>query len=219
MWRQGLYLGGVFLLGVLSIGAWAAAADAAPDLAVARPAEALALTAALTCALVARPRLALLLAGAAIAGHSLVGAELTPAASMLSYGAVVVGALLGGSPTVAMRGRRRAALASTLAILGASLALAGAGTALEGTGAAAFAWALPAGLLVLGSWDPRLAAAATTLVLARLAASGFGELGAALDALHHDSQRELLARWILMGTATPAAWFATNRYVRRLSRL
>jgi hypothetical protein len=60
-------------------------------------------------------------------------------------------------------------LASAIALAGGSLALAGAGGTGAGTNETTLAWSLPAGLLVLGWWDTRLAAAATTLVFARLA--------------------------------------------------
>jgi hypothetical protein len=37
--------------------------------------------------------------------------------------------------------------------------------------------------------------------------------------LEQSGQRDLLARWVLMGTGVLAAWFATNRAIRRLTRL
>ena len=57
-----------------------------------------------------------------------------------------------------------------------------------------FAWIAPVALLLAGWFDPRLAAAATTIVFARLAASGFGELGRALAVLQeHGAARPAAA--------------------------
>jgi len=82
-----------------------------------------------------------------------------------------------------------------------------------------FAWIAPAVLLLAGWFDPRLAAAATTIVFARLAASGFGELGRALAVLQQHGERELLLRWLAMGSSVVAAWFVTHRSIRHVARV
>ena len=82
-----------------------------------------------------------------------------------------------------------------------------------------FAWIAPVALLLAGWFDPRLAAAATTIVFARLAASGFGELGRALAVLQEHGQRDLLLRWLVMGSSVVAAWLVTHRSIRRTARL
>jgi len=86
----------------------------------------------------------------------------------------------------------------------------------QGVQAGAF---LSASLLVAGWFDPRLAAAATTIVFARLAASGFGELGRALAVLQQHGQRELLLRWLAMGSSVVGAWLVTHRSIRHIARL
>ena len=82
-----------------------------------------------------------------------------------------------------------------------------------------FAWIAPVVLLLAGWFDPRCAAAATTIVFARLAASGFGELGRALAVLQEHGQRELLLRWLAMGSRVVAAWVVTQRSIQRTARL
>ena len=77
----------------------------------------------------------------------------------------------------------------------------------------------PVVLLVAGWFDPRLAAAATTIVFARLAASGFGELGRALAVLQQHGERELLLRWLAMGSSVVGAWLVTHRSIRHIARL
>ena len=54
---------------------------------------------------------------------------------------------------------------------------------------------------------------------ARLAASGFGELGRALAVLQEHGQRQLLLRWLAMGATVVAAWAVTHRSIRRTARL
>jgi hypothetical protein len=106
-----------------------------------------------------------------------------------------------------------------IVLTGLVSALVVAASAAEAGSVLVFAWIAPVALLVAGWFDPRLAAAATTIVFARLAASGFGELGRALAVLQQHGQRELLLRWLAMGSSVVGAWLVTHRSIRHVARL
>ncbi len=213
VWSQGVHLGAVLLLTALAAQSAAGRVGAERFVAVA------ALIASVGCALLGRRSAAVALAtGAAIVDVVWV-AHGAQAGAFVSCCLVAVGGLIAGSPAPVQHGRLLAIVATATALAGFLSAIAvGTGSA-EAASVLFFAWVAPIALVVLGWFDPRLAAAATTLVFARLAASGFGELGRALAVLEHDGQRELLARWVLMGTGVLGAWFATHRSIRRLTRL
>lgn len=222
VWRQGMYLGGAALLGVIGARLWisvaAPPAGASASLEFARVIAAIALSAALCCSLLSRRGAAVGLAGAG----AVLGAFATDGllnASFASYCVVATVGLLAGSTTTSARGRSSVVVVSAIALASWSLPFAvNASVAGSVTFAVSF-WLLPLALMLLGSFDPRLAATATTLLFSRLAASGFDELAQALNVLQQSGQRALLARWVLMGVAVPAAWFATTRSTRRLTRL
>ena len=213
VWRQGAYAGAVLLLVSLTVENAAAGASAVGRLAVAAL-----LALAIACALGGRRSAAIgFVAGAAVVGSVWV-LDGVQAGAFLSACAVVAGGLLAGTHRIL-----RAGVATALSLGIAAGALLG-GLAM-GTGSAeaasvlAFAWIAPAALLLAGRFDPRLAAAATTIVFARLAASGFGELGRALAVLQDHGQRYLLLRWLAMGSLVVAAWLVTHRSIRRTARL
>lgn len=213
VWRQGLYLGAVLLLTML------ATETAAGGVGLDRYGAAAALLASLGCALCARRPAAVVLAAGAAVVEVVWIARGVQAGAFVSCCAVAIGGLIAGSPAPGRHARGLALVAGAIALAGGSSAIAvGTGSAQAAT-VVAFAWVIPIALVVMGWFDPRFAAAATTLVFARLAASGFGELGKALAALEQDGQRGLLARWVLMGAGVLAAWFTTNRSIRRMTRL
>ncbi|MFA9270025.1 MAG: hypothetical protein ACEQSX_04610 [Baekduiaceae bacterium] len=129
--------------------------------------------------------------------------------------ALAVGVLVGLAAIVAgpLPGRRCAA-AALIALVAGTLAPHAVSAALP----VVMAVALPCVLLAVGWFDPRFAAAATLVVFARLLASGFDELGTALDVLAADGDRVLLVRWIVMGFGVVAAWVVTQRASDRLVR-
>jgi hypothetical protein len=223
VWRQGLYVGGQALLCAATAQLWVELAGA-PDrgsrwFVWARIVAAVALSASVGLSLSSRRRLAVVMVGVGMLAQGTLLEHGRPAAAFASYCVVAACGLLGGSPTAAARGRSRVFVIGLIALASCSLALAAGADVAGDTTRLVFFWLLPALLIVLGWFDPRLAAAATTLVFARLAASGFDELGRALAVLEDDSQRALLVRWIVMGTAVPATWLATRQSIRRLTRL
>jgi hypothetical protein len=213
VWRQGVFVGAVLLLSSL-----AAQSAAAGRFEAARLALAVLLAVATTCALLDRRTAAIGFAAvAAIVGAGWVYQGIG-AGAFLSGCVVAVGGLLAGGYRV-VRARHAVALAPAIVSLGLLSGLVvGAGSA-EAASVLIFAWVAPAVLLLAGWFDPRWAAAATTIVFARLAASGFGELGRALAVLQEHGQRELLLRWLAMGSCVVAAWVVTHRSIQRIARL
>jgi hypothetical protein len=213
VWRQGVFVGAVLLLTSL-----AADTAAAGSLEAGRVGLAVVLSISAACSLLHLRIPAIgFAAAAAFAGAVWVyrGVE---AGAFLSACAVAVGGLLTGG---LQRVQPRYALGLVLGVVPFALLLGLAiGTSSAETASVlAFAWIAPAALLLAGWFDPRLAAAATTIVFARLAASGFGELGRALAVLQQHGQRELLLRWLAMGGSVVAAWAVTHRSIRRVARL
>jgi hypothetical protein len=213
VWRQGVQIGGVLVLTALATQSAAGGAAAAGKLGV----SAL-LGASVLCALLGRRAAALGLAAAAVTmeaawlGHGL------KAGAFVSSCAVAVAALL----TARQRAShwRVGVLFVATAMLAAFMAalVIGAPSA-EAISVLVFAWTAPVVLLIAGWFDPRLAAAATTIVFARLAASGFGELGRALAVLQEAGQRELLLRWLAMSSGVVGAWLVTHRSIKHTERL
>jgi hypothetical protein len=214
VWRQGVYLGAVLLLVSLAAEGAAAGLDDVGRLVLA---AAVTVSAALALrdarAVAAAFALAAAIGEAAWVGHGV------QAGAFVSACVVAIGGLLAGGRGL-MPARPRMVLALGAVIpLGLLLALAiGAGPG-EAATVLACAWIAPALLLLAGWVDPRLAAAATTIVFARLAASGFGELGRALAVLQLHGQRDLLLRWLAMGATVVAAWLVTHRSIRHVARL
>jgi hypothetical protein len=214
VWRQGLEIGALLLLASLATQSTAAGASAAGKLGLAAI-----LGASVVCALLGRRFAAVGCASAAAilecvwVGHGL------PAGAFASCCAVAIGGLLAAGPE-SPQPRAGMALAVGAAMLSSLLAaiVVGAASA-EAATVVAFAWILPILLLIAGWFDPRLAAAATTIVFARLAASGFGELGRALAVLREEGQRELLVRWLAMSSGVVGAWLVTHRSIRHVARL
>jgi hypothetical protein len=212
IWSQGAYAGALLLMTAL-------AADASATGGIAHGALAVGLLAGVLCALGgARWWTLPVLAAAAVADCVWLAHGAAAGAFATLCAVAACGLVAGPVPRTARAGR--VALSTALVVLVAGAAgIALGSAAAQTTLAVAFAWAVPLALVGLGCFDPRLAAAATTLVFARLAASGFGELGRALAALQLDGQRALLARWVLMGAAVVAAWLVTDGSIRRLKRL
>lgn len=222
VWHQGFYLGGLLLLAALASVASSRLAD--PTL----PARTLAMTMSLAGAIAlaaavgvglrgCRSAAVLLAAGGAGAclsasGHGAMAA-LFASASVVAMGGVLIGTV----PRVPA-GWGRALLASVLPLIALPVALAAGSDATASAATLAFTALVPAGMVVAGWFDPRLAAAATVLVVSRLLASGFDELGRALAILAHEGQGALILRWMLMSSGVLAAWFATHRSIRRLRR-
>lgn len=138
------------------------------------------------------------------------GGPTEPQAAALGVGVLVGLAAIVPGPVPG----RRCAAAFLVALAVGALAPGVAGAALP----VVMAGVLPCVLLAVGWFDPRLAAAATLLIFARLLASGFDELGTALDVLAADGDRVLLVRWIVMGFGVVAAWLVTQRAHDRLVR-
>lgn len=214
VWRQGVYLGAVLLLTSLAVENAAAGWVDTPRLGLA---AIVAVSAA--CAVLDRRLAAAGFAfGAAIAEAVWVSHGVQIGA-FLSACAVAIGGLLAGGHDHARR-RYGIVLALGATLLVGLLAARVIGTnSAEASSVLIFAWIAPAVLLVAGWFDPRLAAAATTIVFARLAASGFGELGRALAVLQQHGERELLLRWLVMGSSVVGAWFVTHRSIRHVARL
>ena len=214
VWRQGVYLGAVLLLTSLAAESAAAGWVDAPRLGVAAI-----LAVSTGCAVLDRRLAAAGFAAVAAITEAVWVAHGVQAGAFLSACAVAIGGLLAGGHEVA---RRRSGIALAL---GATMLLGLLSASVIGAHSAGassvlvFAWIAPAVLLVGGWLDPRLAAAATTIVFARLAASGFGELGRALAVLQEHGERELLLRWLAMGSSVVGAWFVTHRSIRHVARL
>ena len=141
------------------------------------------------------------------------------AGAFVSACVVAIGGLLAGGHDVAHRSLGMALAVGAIVLAGLLSALVIDASAAEAGSVLFFAWIVPVVLLVAGWFDPRLAAAATTIVFARLAASGFGELGTALAVLQQHGQRELLLRWLAMGSSVVGAWLVTHRSIRHIARL
>jgi hypothetical protein len=212
IWSQGLRTGAILLLTALATQAAAAAGTAHVLVAVG-------LLGAVICALAGRPWWTACLVTAVVVAEWLWVAHGAPAAAFASACTVALGGVVAGRAAPPRRAGRVDASAALLVLVGAAAGIVLGGAAAETIAVVVFAWVLPLALVGLGWFDPRLAAAATTLVFARLAASGFGELGHALAALQLGGQRALLARWVLMGATVVAAWLVTGRSIRRLERL
>jgi hypothetical protein len=223
VWHQGLYLGSVVLLAVLASAVWAQLAEPArgagsPAVAVTLAAAA-ALAASIACALRRHRSAAALLAAVGAVAHLGATAHGAEAGMFAGSCVVAIGGLVTGTPPPAARARWRALAASALPLAGLPVALAVGADATASATALAFTGVGPVAMVALGWFDPRLAAAATVLVFSRLLASGFDELGQALAVLAQNGQGALLVRWALMGTGVLGAWFATQRSIRRLTRL
>ena len=214
VWRQGVYLGAVLLLTSLAVESAAAGWVDAPRLGLA------AIVAVSTaCAVLDRRFAAAGFAAAAAIAEAVWVSHGVQVGAFVSACAVAIGGLLAGGHEVARR-RSGIALALGATMLAGLLSALVIGTSsAEASSVLVFAWIAPAVLLVAGWFDPRLAAAATTIVFARLAASGFGELGRALAVLQQHGERELLLRWLAMGSSVVGAWFVTHRSIRHGARL
>jgi hypothetical protein len=214
VWRQGVYVGAVVLLTSLAAESATAGWNDASRLGLAAM-----LIASVVSALYRR-RLAAagFAAGAAIVEVVWVSHGVQ-AGAFLSACVVAIGGLLAGGHDVARRSLGTALAVVAIILAGLLWAFAIGPSAAEAGSVLVFAWIAPAALLVAGWFDPRLAAAATTIVFARLAASGFGELGRALAVLQQHGQRELLLRWLAMGSSVVGAWLVTHRSIRHIARL
>jgi hypothetical protein len=214
VWRQGLYLGAVVLLTSLATESLAAGwVDSGR----------LGLTAMLAVSAVSALRQRRLAAVGFAAGAAIVEvmwvSHGVQAGAFVSACAVAIGALLAGGHKMVHRGSGMTLAVGAIMLAGLLSALVIGASAAEAGSVLVFAWIAPVVLLVAGWFDPRLAAAATTIVFARLAASGFGELGRALAVLQQHGQRELLLRWLAMGSSVVGAWLVTNRSMRHIARL
>jgi hypothetical protein len=214
VWRQGVYVGAVVLLTSLATESAAAGWVDAGRLGLA------AMVAASAVSALRHRRLAAvgLAAGAAIVEVIWVSHGVQ-AGAFVSACAVAIGGLLAGGREVAHRSLGMALAVGAIVLTGLLSALVIGAIAAETGSVLVFAWIAPVVLLVAGWFDPRLAAAATTIVFARLAASGFGELGRALAVLQQHGQRELLLRWLAMGSSVVGAWLVTHRSTRHIARL
>jgi hypothetical protein len=214
VWRQGVYVGAAVLLTSLAVESAAAGWGDASRLGLAAV-----LVASVVSALYQR-RLAAagFAAGAAIVEVAWVSHGVQ-AGAFLSACVVAIGGLLAGGHEVARRSSGAALAVGAVVLAGLLSGFAIGAAAAEAGSVLVFAWIAPAALLVAGWPDPRLAAAATTIVFARLAASGFGELGRALAVLQQHGQRELLLRWLAMGSSVVGAWLVTHRSIRHIARL
>lgn len=213
VWRQGVRFGAVLLLTAL------AAQSAARPVGIESLGLVAALVASVGCALRGRHSVAVALA----AGAAIVGVVWVPhgadAGAFASSCLVGIGGLSTGSTAPVRHAGRLTLGAAAIALVSSLVAAAIGPAAAQAAALVAFAWVVPIALVVSGWFDPRLAAAATTLVFGRLAASAFGELGRALAVLGQYGHRELLVRWVLMGTGVLAAWLVTQRSIERLTRL
>jgi hypothetical protein len=214
VWRQGLYVGAVLLLTSLATQSAAAGWVDAGRLGVAAMVAGSAVS-ALRDRHIAAVGFA---AGAAIVEVVWVS-QGVQAGAFVSACAVAIAGLLAGGHDVARRRLGMALAVGAAMLVGLLSALVIGASAAEAGSVLIFAWIAPVVLLVAGCFDPRLAAAATTIVFARLAASGFGELGRALAVLQQHGQRELLLRWLAMGSSVVGAWLVTHRSIRHVARL
>lgn len=222
VWHQGFYLGGLLLLAALASVASSHLADpTVPERTFAMTmslAGAIALTGAVGLGLRGHRPVAVLLAAAGAVACLSASEHGTMAALFASSSVLAVGGVLIGIVPPVLASRRRALLASTLPLIALPVALAAGSDATASTATLAFTAVVPVGMVAAGWFDPRLAAAATVLVLSRLLASGFDELGRALAILAREGHGLLLMRWMLMSSGVLAAWFATHRSIRRLPR-
>jgi len=214
VWRQGVYVGAVVLLTSLATESAAAGWADAGRLGLA------AMLAGSAVSAMRRRRLAAVgfAAGAAIVEVAWMSHGVQTGA-FVSACAVAIGGLLAGGHEVAHRSLGVALAVAAIVLAGLLSVLVIDASAAEAGSVLFFAWIVPVVLLVAGWFDPRLAAAATTIVFARLAASGFGELGTALAVLQQHGQRELLLRWLAMGSSVVGAWLVTHRSIRHIARL
>jgi hypothetical protein len=222
VWHQGLYLGALMLLAALA----SAASSRLPDPMVL--AGTLTMTTSLLAAIALSVavgvglrghRAAAVLLAAGGAGACLSASGRGAAQAMFASASVLaVGGLLIGTVPQAPAARGRTAIAGALPLLALPIGLLVGSTAAASAATLAFTVVAPIGMVVAGWFDPRLAAAATVLVLSRLVASGFDELGRALAILAQEGHGALLLRWILMSSGLLAAWFATHRSIQRLTR-
>jgi hypothetical protein len=223
IWHQGLYFGGLLLLAALTTIAAShlvnATASARPLTVAMSLGGTLGLAAAVALGLRgSRPAAALL--AACGAGACLSASGHGPAAAVFASASVVaIGGLTIGAAPPLPASRRAALVASTLPLIALPIALAAGPDATASATTLAFTAVVPVGMVAAGWFDPRLAAAATVLVVSRLLASGFDELGRALAVLAQEGQGALLLRWVLMSSGVLAAWLATHRSIRRLRRL
>ncbi|MGW7514388.1 hypothetical protein ACWGJ2_02190 [Streptomyces sp. NPDC054796] len=220
VWRQGVHLGAVLLLVAAAARIWADRPAPTPALVV----SAVALALAGACALgvpgapgpvgVAGRVVAVLLAGAGATGALAAGADGVGGAC-----AVAVAGLCAGMPPP-VRARWGSAVAVALApCAGRPLALAVGSEAAGAAVSVALTVVVPAVLLVLGWYDPRLAAMGASVWCARLVVSDLGALGEALAAPLGAERRVLLLRWLLMGSGLVLAWLVTRRSIRESVRL
>jgi hypothetical protein len=216
IWRQGLYIGGLGLLAALATTAFGSVKAGPTGVVLA---SAVALAASLAYGFLRARVRSLTLATVGTAAYVGFAANGAVAEAFAVTWLVAAGALTLGSPAATRSGRRLAITAGAASLAALPLALLAGPPAVAIATTALFAGVIPLALVVAGRFDPRLAAAATTLVFARLAASGFDELGQALAVLEQDGQRVLLIRWIVMGAGVIVAWYATQHSIRRLERV
>jgi hypothetical protein len=214
VWRQGVHIGAVVLLTSL-----ATASAAAGALDVGRLGLAAIVACAAACAVRHRREAAIAFAAAAAIVDVVWLSHGVQTGAFVSACAVAIGGLLAGRDEAGHRGLPPALAVGAFTLTGLLSALVIGAAAAEASSVLLFAWIAPVVLLVAGRFDPRLAAAATTIVFARLAASGFGELGRALTVLHQHGQRELLLRWLAMGSSVVLAWVLTHRAMRHVARI
>ena len=213
VWHQGVYIGSVVLVLALAAGAWASAERTADALMLIGAAG---LTASAVLGMRGNRFAAALLAVAGGAAYIGAGASAVGSGAFATACIAAVAGLIAGTPPPAA-GRRTALAIGAVSLAGLPLAVAGAADAAVVAGTLTVVASLV--LLALGWFDPRLAAAATALIFTRLLATGLDELGQALAVLTRDGGGLLLLRWILMSTGVVVAWLATNRSIRRTSRL
>lgn len=212
IWRQGVHLGAVLLLVAVAARVWAgrpapvlvasavvlAAAGAGALGAVQAPARAAVVLLAVAGAI-----------GALAAGTNAVGGSC----------AVAVAGLCAGAPPPVPAAPKSVVAVAVLPCAAWPLALAaGSGTA-GAAAAVVLTGAVPGVLIVLGWYDPRLAAMGATVWCARLVVSDLGALGEVLAAPLGEERRVLLLRWLLMGSGLVLAWLVTRRSIRELARL
>jgi hypothetical protein len=222
VWYQGLYLGALLLLVALASSAWARLTDpmvlaGAPTITTSLV-GAIGLSAATGLGLRGHRAAAVLLAAGGAGAYLSASGRGTAQAMFASASVVGVGGLLIGTVPPLPADRDRAAIAGAVALMALPIGLLAGSNATTSATTLAFTVVVPVGMVVAGWFDPRLAAAATVLVFSRLLASGFDEVGRALAILAQQGEGALLLRWILMSSGVLAAWFATHRSIRRLTR-
>jgi hypothetical protein len=166
VWRQGVYLGAVLLLTSLAVESAAAGWVDAPRFGLA------AIVAVSTaCAVLDRRLAAAGFAAVAAIAEVVWVSHGIQAGAFVSACAVAIGGLLAGRHEIAQRRSGIAlALGATMLVGLLCATVIGTNTA-EASSVLVFAWIAPVVLLVAGWFDPRLAAAATTIVFARRAVS------------------------------------------------